>query len=120
MFGEKLKQLRLENNITQKELADFLGVTPKAVSFYELNQREPSMDVIVKIAQKFNVPTDYLLDNPHKANVENKKIPKDLKKILEEEEVTLNGRMVTDEEKEQMLRVLEALYWDAKEKNKKK
>lgn len=120
MFGEKLKQLRLENNITQKELADFLGVTPKAVSFYELNQREPSMDVIVKIAQKFNVPTDYLLDNPIKTNASIKKIPKDLKKILEEEEVTLNGRMVSEEEKEQMLRVLEALYRDAKEKNKRK
>ena len=43
-----------------------------------------------------------------------------MKKILEEEEVTLNGRMVSEEEKEQMLRVLEALYRDAKEKNKRK
>lgn len=120
MFGEKLKQLRLENNITQKELADFLGVTPKAVSFYELNQREPSMDVVVKIAQKFNVPTDYLLDNHHKTNVENKKIPKDLRKILEDEAVTLNGRLLSDDEKEQMLRIVEALYWDAKAKNKRK
>ena len=66
----------------------------------------------------FDVSVDYLLgeDNPP----ENKKIPKDLKKILEEEEVTLNGRMVSEEEKEQMLRVLEALYRDAKEKNKRK
>lgn len=84
MFGEKLKQLRTEKNITQKELADFLGVTPKAISFYELNQREPSMNLIVKIAQKFNVPTDYLLDNKPDITVlpnyigivtESKKIP---------------------------------------------
>lgn len=48
------------------------------------------MDVIVKTAQKFNVPTDYLLDNNHKANIVNKKIPKDLRKIFEKEEMTLN------------------------------
>ena len=47
--------------MTQKELASFLEVTPKAVSFYELNQREPSGDILIKIAKKFNVYTDYLL-----------------------------------------------------------
>ena len=41
MLGQKIKQLRLDNDITQKELADFLGVTPKAISFYELGQRMP-------------------------------------------------------------------------------
>ena len=124
MYGNKIKELRLKNNMTQKELADFLGVTPKAVSFYELNQREPSGDILIKIAQKFGVSIDYLLGRTDITSlrpvVENKKIPKDLRKILEEEEVTLNGRMVSEEEKEQMLRVLEALYWDAKEKNKRK
>ena len=38
MLGQRIKQLRQEHDITQKELADFLGVTPKAVSFYELGQ----------------------------------------------------------------------------------
>lgn len=76
------------------------------------------MDVIVKTAQKFNVPIDYLLDNNHKANIANKKIPKDLRKILEKEEITLNGRMLSEEEKEQMLRVLEALYLIPKRKIK--
>ena len=63
---------------------------------------------------------DYRIKGEEFLTPKNKKIPKDLKKILEEEEVTLNGRMVSEEEKEQMLRVLEALYRDAKEKNKRK
>ena len=84
MIGTRIKQLRLEKDITQKDLADFLGVTPKAISFYELGQRMPSNDVILKLAQKFGVTTDYLLGNdvdPNKLSnyigpvVENKKIP---------------------------------------------
>ena len=42
MEGKILKQLRELHNMTQKELADKVQVTPKAISFYELNQREPS------------------------------------------------------------------------------
>ena len=63
MLGQRIKQLRQEHDITQKELADFLGVTPKAVSFYELGQRMPSNEMILKLAQKFCVSTDYLLGN---------------------------------------------------------
>ena len=64
MLGDRIKELRAINKMTQKDLADFLGVTPKAVSFYELNQREPSTDIILKMAQRFNVSTDYLYGRP--------------------------------------------------------
>ena len=57
MLGQRIKQLRQDNDITQKELADFLGVTPKAVSFYELGQRMPSNEMLLKLAQKFRVST---------------------------------------------------------------
>lgn len=64
MLGERIKNLRIQNDITQKELADYLGVTPKAISFYELNQRQPSNDMILMLSKKFGVSTDYLLGNP--------------------------------------------------------
>ena len=67
MLGQRIKQLRQDNDITQKELADFLGVTPKAVSFYELGQRMPSNEMLLKLAQKFRVSTDYLLGNEETA-----------------------------------------------------
>lgn len=60
-FGEKLKQLRKEMGLTQKQLADQLGVTKSVVSFYELRERTPSPEVLVKLAGIFHVSADYLL-----------------------------------------------------------
>lgn len=111
---KRLKELRLQKGLTQQQVANAIGKTYQAYSYYENGKRDPDTETLKLLADFFNVSTDYLLEAPQ--NVENKKIPKDLKKILEEEEVTLNGRMVSEEEKEQMLRIVEALYSDAKEK----
>lgn len=113
---KRLKELRLQKGLTQQQVANAIGKTYQAYSYYENGKRDPDTETLKLLADFFNVSTDYLLEAPQ--NVE--KIPKDLKKILEDEEVTLNGRMLSEDEKEQMLRVLEALYRDAKEKNKRK
>ena len=62
MFSEKLKALRTGRKISQKNLAEQLGVAKSVVSFYESGERFPSYDVLKKIARIFNVTTDYLLD----------------------------------------------------------
>ena len=61
VIGTRIKELRIENSLTQKELADFLNLTPKMISFYELGQRTPPSDIIIKLSEKFGVSTDYLL-----------------------------------------------------------
>ena len=60
-FRERLKQLRVEKKMTQKELGEALGIRNSVVSFYEVGQREPSLEMIIKIAEYFHVTTDYLL-----------------------------------------------------------
>lgn len=60
-FGKKLKELRLQAGLTQKQLAERLGVTKSVVSFYELQERSPSPDVLIKLSGIFHVSTDYLL-----------------------------------------------------------
>lgn len=60
-FGDRLKELRLQNGMTQKNLADRIGVTKSVVSFYELRERTPSPEVLVKLATIFHVSSDYLL-----------------------------------------------------------
>lgn len=60
-LGIKLKELRTEKNMTQKQLADRLGVAISAISSYESCLRYPSYDTLIKYARIFHVSTDYLL-----------------------------------------------------------
>lgn len=60
-FGNKLKHLRLQKDMTQAALAEILGVTKSVVSAYENGIRMPSYDILVSISRIFKVSTDYLL-----------------------------------------------------------
>lgn len=60
-FGEKIKKLRIERNLTQKQLAEMTGVAISAISSYESGNRYPSYDVLISLARIFHVSTDYLL-----------------------------------------------------------
>ena len=60
-FGQRLKSLRLRSGMTQKELADKLGLTKSVISYYELQERSPSPEILVKLSTIFRVSTDYLL-----------------------------------------------------------
>lgn len=60
-FGEKIKKLRIERNLTQKQLAEMTGVAISAISSYESGYRYPSYDVLISLARIFHVSTDYLL-----------------------------------------------------------
>lgn len=60
-FGSKLKELRTQAGMTQQQLATLVGVTKSVISFYELRERAPSPDVLIKCAGIFHVSTDYLL-----------------------------------------------------------
>ena len=57
MLGEKIKRIRNEKGMTQKELADKLFVTAQAVSRWENNEVEPSISTLIEIAKIFNNPT---------------------------------------------------------------
>lgn len=60
IFGERLKELRIEQGKTQAQVADDLGISSVAYLHYEKNQREPSFDLLVNIAKYFRVSLDYL------------------------------------------------------------
>ncbi len=61
MLGERIAALRRRAGISQKELADRLGVSASAIGMYEQGRREPSADRLVEMAELFGVSTDYLL-----------------------------------------------------------
>lgn len=60
-MGEKLYSLRIEKKLTQKQLADRIGLAISAVSSYESGSRYPSFETLIKLARIFHVSTDYLL-----------------------------------------------------------
>lgn len=60
-LGKKLKELRHENNLTQKRLADILKINSVAYLHYEKDQREPPLSLLAEIALFYEVSVDYLL-----------------------------------------------------------
>lgn len=65
-FRTRLKQLRNEKKINQRELANFLKVAPSTISMYESGQREPNFEVLESLADFFNVDLNYLLGKSDK------------------------------------------------------
>lgn len=61
MFNIRLKDLREDNDLTQEELSKQLNITRSALGNYELGIREPSVELLIKIADYFNISLDYLL-----------------------------------------------------------
>ena len=60
-LGMKLKAIRQEKGLTQKQLADILDLAPASVSAYETGGNYPSAEVIIQLCKFFNVSADYLL-----------------------------------------------------------
>ena len=63
LFGENLKTARLEAKMTQKEVADAIGVAKSTYSQYESGKREPGILGIKKIAKVLNASPDVLIGN---------------------------------------------------------
>lgn len=61
MLNIRIKELRTAHGLTQVEFAKKLSVSKQAVSNWENNNIQPSIDMLVKIADFFGVTTDYLL-----------------------------------------------------------
>lgn len=65
-FGQKLVELRNENNLTQAESAEKIGISRNALSMYERCERCPSIDIAVNVANVYNVSLDYLFGTGYK------------------------------------------------------
>lgn len=61
MDAQRLKELRNNKNVTQNDVANFLGITRPAYTAYESGKREPDDKTKIKLADYFDVTVDYLL-----------------------------------------------------------
>ena len=62
-FAEKMIELRKQQNLSQQDLADRLGVSRQAISRWETGAVQPLADSVKSLAQVFQVSTDYLLND---------------------------------------------------------
>lgn len=61
IFAQQLRNLRIEHNLSMKQLAKALNVTDAAISYWENDINEPKISYLADIAKFFDVTTDYLL-----------------------------------------------------------
>lgn len=94
-LGSRIKDLRSKKKLTQKELADLLFVSDKAISSWEASRTEPSLELIIKLSEIFDCSTSYLIYG----NVNKNDIETEIKIKLSEEEYK-NLELVMEREAE--------------------
>ena len=142
-IGENIKRLRIMHGLSQKELARIAGVSDKAVSTWESGSKEPRMGAVQKIADHFGLKKSNLIEDngleisitpaqsPAPASDDlpdvsptGKKIDartrRQLEAVLDDDNLTYNGVVLDGEDKEKVKKALELIFWDVKEKNKRK
>nr|WP_116316240.1 helix-turn-helix transcriptional regulator [Bacillus subtilis] len=83
MLGKRITSLRKQAGLTQEGLAKKLNITRSALSQYELGTREPNYDLLIKIADYFDVSIDFLLRGENK-ETQDKIFNEEARKILED------------------------------------
>lgn len=78
----RIKSLREDNDLTQKQLSKFLNISQVAYSYYELNKRNIPLELLCKLADFYNTSVDYLLYRtneitPYPKKYKSKLIPKE-------------------------------------------
>lgn len=112
MIGDILKQLREQTNKTQEETAKALGIKRSAYSHFENNRNNPDNETLVKMANYFDVSTDYLLgrSTPDKKHLEHEI---DLDRAIDNA-MSFDGKPVTEHDRKMMKQLWKA-YMAGKE-----
>jgi transcriptional regulator with XRE-family HTH domain len=97
----RIRELRLDNNMTMRKAAEVLKMPYTTYVNYEKGLREPNSEVLIKIAKYYHVTVDYLVGNVSDPNfrLDNNAILADINRYENEEAPAVNGkRSVSDEE----------------------
>ena len=89
-IGNKIKQYRELNKMTQKDIAEVLGVEPGTISKYESGMIEPNIESIKKLAETFKITIDELLKDEEKFDFSNVNV---LKALREQKKMKLKGNL---------------------------
>ena len=130
-IAQNIRYLRRIHDLSQKDFGKIAGVSDKAVSAWENGLKEPRMGAIQKIADHFNLQKSNIIEdgglgksislsNASSAPRADSHSRRQLEKILEDDQLTYNGVVLGDDDREKLKRAIELAFWDIKEMNKRK
>ena len=113
-FGERLRVLRKEMNIQQRELARLFNLSPSAIGGYERGLREPEINQLVAFAQFFNVSLDYLLGRTNERRTADDFASAqsfEYFDFMRAHTIIVNGQPLSDEDKRRLCDMATGLFW---------
>lgn len=116
-YGEKLRELRLEKNLTMDEVAKIVRVAKSTYAGYESEFRQPSLEKIALFASYYNVSVDYILCLTTQRETKDLHGGFDTKELLTKNSLHWDGIPLNEEEIKQMKNFLKTVE-ERKEKNK--
>lgn len=125
-FGEKFKTERLKKNLTQKEVADALGINRRMITRYENGLSFPrTKEAYKKIADFFGVDVNYLLteDDEFVVRVSEKYGSHGMKQaqeLIDGMSGLFAGGTLSEQDKDAVMKALQDIYWESKARNVEK
>lgn len=114
-FKERIRLLRREAGLTQREIAEKIGVTYRTYQNYEGGASMPQSDVLARLARFFGVSMDMLTGKSTEAEpTENP----ELDELLSEMKALFSGGKLRDEDKQYVIEALTEAFWRSKERRK--
>ena len=105
MIGDKIRELQNKARISQTELSKMLNVSQQTVTKWETGKAEPSSSAVANLAKRFNVSTDYLLDN----ELKEAQINYDLDKAIDNSR-SFDGKPITDADRKIVKKILRGYF----------
>ena len=110
MYGERLRLLRKAHRLTMEEVGKRLGIAKSSYAGYENETRQPPLEKLQKLAEMYNVSTDYILgltDDP-----DPKRDRRNVREFLMKKHLHWDGRPLSEEELEPIRKLLEIVVRD--------
>lgn len=114
-FSQRLKGLRKDHNMLQKDICKELNISLTGYAGYEQGTVKPSFDVLVKISELFDVSIDYLVgktDIKHtqaEADFAKELETTDIRSLMEKYDLMLDNHKLTPEEKKMAIKLLKTI-----------
>ena len=113
-FGDRLRELRRERGMQQRELGELYNLSSSAIGSYERNLREPTLELLLQLSEYFGVSVDYLLCRTEErltAKDYKEKDSYELAEFMSGHTITVGGVVVSPADKRRICDMATGLFW---------